>query len=279
MPIIGGHVSAAAGLYNCFANAEKIGAQCFQIFGATPRGWTANQPLPEIVKKFKEEQKRTGLGPIFLHAAYLPNLGSRIPPLWEKSVENLAAHLQIAKTVGAQGLIYHIGASDGDRAKAHARVAKGMLAVLKKVPGKTQLIMENGAAGGTKLGGTPEEIGEIYAMAKKHPRIKVCLDTQHLFAAGVMKDYSEKEIKELVKRCETAFGWNNVVAFHANDSMSDSGSHYDRHENIGAGKIGLKGFQNLAKNKQTGTLPWILEVPGFDDTGPDKKNIDILKSL
>lgn len=26
-------------------------------------------------------------------------------------------------------------------------------------------------------------------------------------------------------------------------------------------------------------LPFIIETPGFDDEGPDKKNLDVLKSL
>lgn len=278
MPIIGAHVSAAGGLYNCFANAQRIGAECLQIFGASPRQWNVNLPDETIVQKFKLEQKRTKLGPIFFHAAYLANIGTHIPPLWKQSVENLALHLQIAEMVGAAGLVFHIGACPGDRKKALARIAKGMKEILERVRGKSFLIMENSAGGGGKIGSSPEEIGEIYHLAN-HPRVKICIDTQHVFAAGEIERYTEENIAGFVARCEKSFGWKNVVLLHANDSQSGYGSFFDRHENIGEGNIGLSGFKALAKNKHTGSLPWILEVPGFGDEGPDKRNVDILKKI
>jgi endonuclease IV len=73
-------------------------------------------------------------------------------------------------------------------------------------------------------------------------------------------------------------GLENVVAFHANDSKTAYNSRHDRHENIGEGYIGLQGFKNLAKEKCLNGKAWLLEVPGFDDMGPDKKNVDILRS-
>ncbi|KKT90933.1 MAG: putative endonuclease 4, partial [Candidatus Jorgensenbacteria bacterium GW2011_GWA2_45_13] len=56
-------------------------------------------------------------------------------------------------------------------------------------------------------------------------------------------------------------------------------SHHDRHENIGEGYIGLDGFKALAKEKRLWNKTWLLEVPGFEGEGPDKKNIDIVRSL
>ena len=66
---------------------------------------------------------------------------------------------------------------------------------------------------------------------------------------------------------------------HVNDSKTIFNSHHDRHENIGEGYIGLEGFKNFAKEKRTWDKDWLLEVPGFDNMGPDQKNIEILKSL
>ena len=279
MAIIGAHVSAAGGLHNCFANAEAIGAECLQIFGASPRQWTANLPSAAAVKQFKAEEKRSGLGPVFLHAAYLVNLGSSLSELRSKSVASLASHLKIAELIGARGLIFHIGsAGKGSRREAIELVAHGMKSVLDRVPGKAQLIMENGAGGGGKLGATPEEIGEIFRLVK-NKRVKVCLDTQHAFAAGVLASYSPEEIRATVKRFDDALGWENVVALHANDSQSRSGSFHDRHENIGEGYIGLGGFRNLAADPDINGRPWILEVPGFANDGPDARNVAILKKI
>ena len=279
MPIIGAHVSAAGGAYRCFQNAKNIGAEAIQIFGASPRAWKVKQPSQEDIKKFKEEQRNTGLGPVFLHASYLVNLGTHKNPLWHGSVTNLAAHLKIAEDLGAEGLIFHIGSAKGwTKKESIERVAKGMKEVLKKVPGKAQLIMENAAGGGDKIGATVEEIGKIFKKVKSK-RAKVCLDTQHAFAAGMMKEYTPKSIKAWVKECDEAFGWDNVVAMHINDSKSEHLSNHDRHENIGEGFIGRDAFKNLAANKDMKKMPWLLEVPGFEGGGPDKENINILKKL
>jgi len=69
------------------------------------------------------------------------------------------------------------------------------------------------------------------------------------------------------------------VAIHANDSKAPASSSVDRHENIGQGHIGKESFKNLFKEKRLWGADWILEVPGFDGNGPDKKNLDILRSL
>jgi deoxyribonuclease-4 len=53
----------------------------------------------------------------------------------------------------------------------------------------------------------------------------------------------------------------------------------DRHENIGEGQIGLDGFQNLMSHTAFRDTPFLLEVPGFDNEGPDRRNVEILKSL
>jgi deoxyribonuclease IV len=279
MPKIGGHVSAAKGLYNCFANAKKIGADCVQIFGASPRQWKVNLPTAEIVKKFKQEQKKSGIAPVFLHASYLVNLASPENRLHYGSISHLAEELKIAEVLGAQGLIFHLGsAKESPKAHGIKKLIVGIKAVLEKAPGKAQLIMENTAGGGSKVGAEISEIGEVF-WGVKNKRVKVCIDTAHSFEAGVLNDFSKKDLNSFVKLCDKEFGWKNVVALHVNDSMTKYGSHHDRHDNIGAGEIGLEAFRNLAKHSQFNKLPWILEVPGFAGEGPDKKNIEILRKL
>lgn len=280
MPIIGAHVSAAGGAFNAFINAQKIGAKAIQIFGASPRQWNAPLPEVEVVTKYKDLQKETGVGPVFLHGLYLANIGTNTNnKLWHGSVRALTSHMKIAKVFGAQGVVFHIGSvgKDGVKELGIKQVIKGVKKILANVPGETQLILENAAGGGGKLGAIPEEIGQIIKGVKSS-RLKVCIDTQHAFAAGNLQ-YTPKGIRDFVTRCDKAFGWKNVVVVHLNDSETELGSFHDRHDNLGEGKIGLVGFKNLAKNTDFKNLPWILEVPGFDGTGPDKKNIDILKKI
>jgi len=69
------------------------------------------------------------------------------------------------------------------------------------------------------------------------------------------------------------------VAAHANDSKCGLAGGIDRHENIGEGQIGRDGFINLLSHAAFAEVPFLLEVPGFDNTGPDKQNVEILKAL
>jgi len=277
-PKIGAHVSTAGGLSTAFERAKEIGADCIQIFGASPRMWYAKLPSAEEVKKFKDEEKRSGVGPTYLHAPYLINLGTPNGDLLSKSVKNLSDHFKIAELIGAAGVIFHIGSSAGmDKEKSREQVIKAIKKVLEDVPGKSFLVMENAAGGGEKIGKTAEELGLIFKKVGSK-RLKVCLDTAHAFESGIIKEYSAPEIKRFVEEWDKAIGLEKIVAIHANDSKTPWNSHNDRHENIGEGHIGLKGFKELAKEKRLWDKAWLLEVPGFKNEGPDKKNVDILKS-
>ena len=278
MPKIGAHVSAQGGLYKAFENAKNIGASAIQIFGSSPQQWSVRLPKEEDVKKFKIAHKDSGNIPVFLHASYLANLASASEITRANALQSLTGHLKIADAIGAQGLIFHIGSGkDQPKAEAMHLVIEGCQKILKNVSGQTQLILENSSAGGAKLGSTPQEIGQIFKKIKS-PRAKVCFDTAHAFEAGVIEYDSLEKIKKTFDEWEEHVGLENIVAIHANDSKTAFNSHNDRHENIGEGHIGLKGFQNLTREKRLCDKVWLLEVPGFNDTGPDAKNIQILKS-
>lgn len=161
--------------------------------------------------------------------------------------------------------------------EAIENLASGMKNVLKSIPGDSKLIMENSAGGGHRIGSTAEDLRMLLEKIGSD-RVKVCFDTAHAFEAGIIDAYTPERIEKLFDEWEREVSAENIVAVHANDSKTAFNSHNDRHENIGAGYIGLEGFRNLAKERRILEKPWILEVPGFDGEGPDKKNIETLKS-
>ncbi len=277
-PKIGAHVSVAGGLANGIHNAKRIGAECIQIFGASPRQWRTSERSEEEAQEFKLLREKESIGEVFLHGAYLVNLASPDSELRHKSEKNLAQHLKIAEAIGANGLIFHIGSGkEMPKEDAFKIVVDAMKRVLESVNGTTQLVIENSAGGGQKIGADPEDIGELISRINS-PRVRVCWDTAHAFEAGVIEHHNEKDVSALITRLDNGFGLKNLAALHINDSKTPFNSRHDRHENLGQGHIGMDGFRILAHEKRLWSAAWILEVPGFDNMGPDEKNIQLLKA-
>ncbi len=276
---IGGHVSTAGGISNAIVNGSAIGATAIQIFGASPQMWVAKIPSDGEIKKFKDAKKNSAVVSVYVHAAYLVNLASASDEIYEKSIKNLSEHLKITESIGAEGLIFHLGSHKGiSKEEGLQKEISGMKKVLKNTPGKSFLIMENSAGGGDKIGSNIEDVRYLYEHIGSN-RVKICFDTAHAFEAGLIKEYTKENVKKLFDAWDDAIGLENIVALHINDSKTTHESHHDRHENLGEGYIGIGGFKVLAKEKRLYDKAWLLEVPGFDNEGPDKKNMEILHSL
>ncbi|MEK7089540.1 MAG: deoxyribonuclease IV, partial [Patescibacteria group bacterium] len=275
-PIIGAHISG--GLTTCVENAEKIGARAMQIFGSSPRMWRTRMPLTGEVAEYKKVLAKSSVKAVYLHAAYLVNLASSSTEIYTYSMQSLMDHLKIAEVIGAEGVIFHLGSTKGGtREEGFAREIEAMKKVLQAVPGKAQLIMENTAGGGDKIGAEIVDI-ERLMHGVNSPRVKVCYDTAHGFEAGLVESYTQASVKKLFDEFDKELGVENIVAIHANDSKTISGSNHDQHENIGDGHIGIEGFKALAGEKRLYNKAWLLEVPGFLGEGPDEENIKLLTS-
>lgn len=98
----------------------------------------------------------------------------------------------------------------------------------------------------------------------------VCLDTCHAFAAGY-DVATEKGFDSMMVDFENIIGIEYLRGVHLNDSKGELGCHLDRHENIGKGKIGLKGFKYLMNDKRFDGIPMILETPCQSDKTYEKE--------
>ena len=280
-------MGVTGGLKNGIARAVEIGANTIQIFGSSPRQWSVPCHSKKNIEEFQAGAKQYGIFPIYLHASYLVNLASSDIAMRKKSEASLKSQLQLTNDIGADGLIFHIGSASAKlsasgkempRADAIKVVVEALSRVIKSVKGPADLIIENSAGGGQKVGSSIEEIGNVIKKVG-HPKIKVCFDTAHAFEAGIIEEYTPGNIKKLLKDFEKYIGLSRLVALHVNDSKTAFNSHHDRHENLGEGYLGISAFKNLMKEPSLAKVAWILEVPGFDGEGPDRKNIKILHSL
>ena len=275
---IGAHVSTAGGLDQAIGRAQGIGAECVQIFASAPQSW-AFKPVPEEqVIAFRQKSAEAGMGPAFLHGIYLVNLGSPQTENLNRSMTALTNYMQAASQIGAQGVIFHSGSHKGVGFDAVFEQTVARLGqVLERSPEDAQLIIENCAGMGNHIGASFAEIGRIIK-ALDSPRVKVCMDTQHSFAAGY--DVATREgLDRAMDEFDREIGLEHFVAVHANDSKIVLGGGVDRHENIGEGNIGIAGFEVIMAHPAFRDLPFLLEVPGTDRSGPDLANVERLKAI
>ena len=274
---IGAHVSTAGGLHTAFGRAEDIGAETIQIFASSPRAWKFRDLKPDVVTKFHEASENTGIGPVFIHGSYLVNIAGA-PDLLKKSVDCLVKNMEVAAEIGATGVVFHAGSHKGRGFDAVIGPAAAALSeVLEASPPGPLLLVENSAGMGAHLGASFEELGEMVS-AVGSDRLKVCLDTEHCFAAGY--DIANPDVIDAaMDDFDRHIGLDRLVVVHANDAKVEMGSGVDRHDNIGDGYIGIEGFEIIMGHEAFQDVPFILEVPGPDKKGPDKDNVDRLKAI
>ena len=275
---IGAHVSTAGGISKAVGRGVEIGCEALQIFGSSPQGWAFKQVPGDEVEAFRQEVAEAGMGPVFLHAIYLINLGTPREDVLAKGVQSLINYMGLASTIGAAGVIVHPGSHGGAGYEAiFPQVVSSIETVLDNSPEGPVLALENMAGMGQHIGAKFEDLGRVLE-AVDSPRLRVCLDTQHCFAAGY--DMATREgIDAMIAEFEQEVGVENLLAVHANDSKRPLGSGVDRHDNIGDGFIGEDGFTAIMGSPAFRDVPFLLEVPGFEGKGPDQQNIDILKKI
>ena len=276
--LIGAHVSAAGGVEKSVKRALDIDAECIQIFASSPRTWRFKPIAEENASKFRAAASEASLGPTVLHASYLVAIGSSDPALVERSVQSLINHLQASEQLGALGLIFHPASHKGRGYDAiFDQFVSNVQTVLEAAPGESLLMLETSAGSGDHVGSKFEELGKLIK-AVDSPRVAVCLDTQHVWAAGyniVDKDGLDATMDEF----DRDIGLDLLRSVHANDSMRELGSSVDRHDNIGDGQIGEAGFVNVMSHPAFQDVPFYLEVPGVDKSGPDRPNVEALKRI
>ncbi len=275
----GAHMSVAGGLENAFDDAVRVGCDCLQIFVKNQKQWTAKPLTEDAITRYKEAESATGIGPVVAHSSYLINLGSPKAEQFKKSVDALTDELERCEALGVGGLVLHPGSHMGEGVDAGIkRIAEGIDQAHKRTAGfKTRILLESTAGQGTAIGHEIKQLGAILESIKAPERVGICLDTCHLFAAGYdLRD--EGEYDRMVAELKKHVGLKRVECIHTNDSKGDCGSHLDRHEHIGKGKIGLAGFRNLINDSRLAHAMRILETPkGVDGRNADFDKINLGK--
>lgn len=263
-PRLGAHTPTSGGMAKrSIAYALEIKAEAIQVFASNPRGWAMPEPNAEADKEFFNKSKELDIE-TYVHAPFLINLGSPTPSTYENSLASTAYSLERAKSIGAKGVVIHTGSAvdEAHVQSAWKQIKKGVAPVLKKLKDDDPwLLLEPTAGQGQSLVKKLDELTKYFEALDWHPKLGVCLDTCHVFAAG--HDISKKGgMTETLDLLVSLVGLERIKLIHVNDSMDVCGALKDRHENIGEGKIGIKPFEELIKHPAVADAPLILETPG-----------------
>lgn len=257
---LGVHVSIAGGFEEAVWRARNLGCSAMQIFSRNPRRWKALPLSSRSIGAVREAAERGEIDPIVVHTPYLLNLASADEDLYRRSIQGLGQEIKRGEQLGARYVVTHLGSAQ-ERGKAFAmnQVVKALKTVLDQ-DSTVSVLLENSAGAGNSMGTLFEEIQEIIERVGRNERLGVCFDSCHGYAAGY--DFRSAEKTEaLVKEIDQTIGRKKLALLHLNDCASPLGSHLDRHEHIGKGKIGLVGFRNLLNHPSLRGVPMILETP------------------
>jgi deoxyribonuclease-4 len=158
-----------------------------------------------------------------------------------------------------------------------ARALKEICGALGSSP-RVRILLEITAGQGSSIGCSFEQLDEMLRRADQR-RLGICLDTQHLFAAGINWT-TEAGYEETFRAFDRLIGLDRLEAFHLNDSKRPLGARVDRHEVIGEGQIGLAPFARLVRDPRFAKIPGYLETPPLS-TGEEsyRLGLDRLRSL
>lgn len=295
---LGAHVSASGGLAKALDRAVAIGANTLQLFSGSPRVWKRKDLTAFNTEKLFSKIQENSFGPIITHSLYLVNLASDKTDLVEKSVMLLKYDMAFDAMIGGAGIVVHLGSHQGRgwdvvRDQVAAKIAE----IITDSPANSTFLIENSAGQKGKLCSDLAEIrwliDAVRAQLPKahHQQLGWCFDTCHAFAAGYplapdsdcladsgsLLDQTKPPAGQVISELEL---WPDLKCVHVNDSKDPFDSGRDRHQNLGQGSIPVADFQHFLNLPELIELniPLILEVPGLDGNGPDKPNLDLLKT-
>jgi deoxyribonuclease-4 len=280
VPLLGAHMSIAGGLHLAFTRMRKVKGEALQIFLSNQRQWKTPPLTSEMIEDFRLQWEKNHRMVVAAHDSYLINLAAPDQTTVDKSVTAFADELVRAAALKIPFLITHPGSHRGQGVEAGLERFVHNLdsAISLSGTGTVKVLIETTAGQGTNLGSKFEEIAFILRESHYRDRLGVCFDTSHAYAAGY--DLRTPETYEdTFSLFDQIIGLHRLKFFDLNDSKRPLGSRVDRHEHIGKGEIGLKGFRLLLNDPRFQDHPMVLETPKGKDLKEDRRNLKVLRSL
>ena len=249
--------------YNSIIDAlnkvKKLGGNVLQIFLGNKYLTTLREKIVLtndeiiIIKSFLKENDIK----LFVHSILLLNY-CRDPysKRNEWGIDNLVYDMNLCYKIGGKGVVLHLGTHKTEKINiSYEDGVKNFINSLKIVLDKTRkipIILETPVNRKNIIGGTIEKLADLYNNIPLNykKRVKLCIDTQHIFASGY-NIRTNIEIKNYLNNFNKLIGIKNLVLIHLNDSKKELNSKINRHAPIG------KGF--IFKNKNSSSLKYLID--------------------
>jgi len=276
--LFGAHMPTNGGLASALTSGAEIGCTAIQLFTANPKQWQHAPLSDDDVESFLSAREATGIAFACAHDSYLINLAAPDQKIHSSSLRAFRREIERAHRLGIPWVVTHMGAhvESGEEAGLE-RLTRSVRQLLDETDGMSAgIALETTAGQGTGLGYTFEQLGRVLNGVGEHPRLGVCLDTCHVFAAGYDLT-TEEGYLDLWQQFEMLVGLRRLRILHCNDAKKPLGSRVDRHEHIGQGRIGLEPFRWMVNDPKLSGLPFIVETP--DAETMHKVNLETLRGL
>ena len=272
MIYIGNHVSISKGYLSMGKTEVRLGGNTFAFFTRNPRGGRSSEADPEDIAALRDFLSAHSFGRLVAHAPYTMNLCSAKEDIREYSGKIFREDLQNMELLPGQFFNFHPGSH---WKQGYERAADEIADVLNRTISSDQtttVLLETMAGKGTEVGRSFEELKGILDRTERKEKIGVCFDTCHVWDAGydIVND-----LDGVLRHFDEVIGLDRLFAVHLNDSKNECGSHKDRHEKIGFGKIGEEALMRVVNHPLLQNRPFILETPN-DDEGY-RKEIALVK--
>jgi deoxyribonuclease IV len=219
----------------------------YQIFLGAPQNNKLSIPDLELaVASQLIEQKKAK---IYVHSPYIINLcQANATDDWNTNL--LIKNLTYANTIGCKGVVVHVGKStDKPLDIALENMKENLMKALQHASKSCPLLLETPAGQGTETLKDREAFID-FVIKINDKRLRICLDTCHVFACG------HKPLEYIQKVCEHS---DLCKLIHYNDSAAPCGSCVDRHAWMGTGHIGMDGMKQIAEFCASKNLPMVIE--------------------
>jgi deoxyribonuclease IV len=278
---LGAHQSIAGGTPRAIERGIEVGCRVLQIFVKNSNRWIGKPIERPEARAFRSAARDARLSRVIAHTSYLINLASPSAELRRQSIDALVEEIERCQRLGIRDLVYHPGAHGGEgEAAGVARIVASLDEVFARTPSsRVRILLETAAGQGSCVGHRFEHLRDILGSVRTPRRVATCFDTCHVHAAGY-DIVSRGGWLETISAFDRTVGLSRLAAIHVNDSKRPRGSRVDRHEHIGLGTIGRRGFRNLMRDPRMAAIPKFLETPKDEDTlAQDRRNLAVLRRL